>query len=283
MGSDQRQPIMRLVLPARPENVSLVRHTLAGLSEAAGMDDAGIADVKAVATEACVNAAIHAYDEGEEGPLEVLASVTEEAFEIVVRDFGHGFRPRVDAAGAEHSLRLGLPLIATLASSFELRGNPGGGTELRIALALPTDEKAPGAAPAPARVAEQRDDTVVSIGDAELATLVVSRVLSSLGVRADLSVDKLSDAILLGDAVAGGAPEGFVDGRVQVAVRDEPGAISVKVGPLREGAAEEMLGSLEVPTLGASLQKLAEEIRVETAAGGDHLTFKVAERGPGPG
>ena len=48
---------MRLVLPARPENVGLVRHTVAGLAEAAGMDEAGVADVRAVVTEACVHSA----------------------------------------------------------------------------------------------------------------------------------------------------------------------------------------------------------------------------------
>jgi serine/threonine-protein kinase RsbW len=274
------EPIMRLILPARSENVGLVRHTLAGLAEAAGMDDSGVADVKAVATEACVNAAVHAYDEGEEGPLEVLASVGDGTFGIIVRDFGHGFRPQVDAIGGEHSLRLGLPLIATLSSSFELRGSPGGGTELRIELAIAAEEEE-GAGGAPERVAEPREDTVVSIGEPDVAGLVVSRVLSSLGVRADLSVDKLSDAVLLGDAIAGGSPDGFVDGRVQVAVTDEPGAIAVSVGPLREGAAERMLGALEVPTLGASLRKLADEVRVETAPEGQHLRFKIAERSAG--
>jgi serine/threonine-protein kinase RsbW len=276
MGLDQ--PIMRVVLPARPENVSLVRHTLAGLAEAAGMDEAGVADVKAVVTEACVNAAVHAYDEDEEGAMEVLAGVDDGCFEIAVRDFGHGFRPRLDPVGAGGSLRLGLPLIATLASAFELRGNPGGGTELRISLAISVDGDRGGAPDEPARVAEPRDDAVVSIGDAELASLIVSRVLSSLGVRADLSVDKLSDAILLGDAIAGGAPEGYVDGRVQVAVADQPGAISVKVGPLREGAAQQLLDTLEVPALGASMRKLADDVRVEAAAGGEHLIFRVGER-----
>jgi anti-sigma regulatory factor (Ser/Thr protein kinase) len=275
MGIDQ--PIMRLVLPARPENVSLVRHIVAGLAEAAGMDDAGVADVKAVVTEACVNASVHAYDEGEEGPMEVLAGVDDGSFEIVVRDFGHGFRPRVDPMGGDRSLRLGLPLIATLASAFELHGNPGGGTELRISLAIAVAPDGAGVGSEPARVAESREDAVVSIGDADLASLIVSRILSSLGVRADLSVDKLSDAILLGDAIAGGSPEGFVDGRVQIAVADRPGAISVKVGPLREGAAERLLDALEVPALGASMRKLADDVHVEAAAEGEHLMFRVGE------
>jgi serine/threonine-protein kinase RsbW len=277
--ASERQ-IIRLVLPANPANVSLVRHTVAGLAEAIGMDEDGVADVKAVVTEACVNAVVHAYDD-EVGPVEVLAGLGDGAFEIIVRDFGLGFRPRVAAAGAEQSLRLGLPLIATLASSFELRGNPGGGTELRIALALPSAETAGGEDRPPERVAETREDTVVSIGDHDLAALLVSRVLSSVGARAELSIDKLSDAVLLGDAIAGGSPDGFVDGRVQIAVTDGPRSIVVKVGPLREGAAEQLLGALEVPALGASLQKLADEVRVETAAGGEHLMFRISERPPG--
>jgi serine/threonine-protein kinase RsbW len=267
---------MRLVLPARPENVGLVRHTVAGLAEAAGMDESGVADVKAVVSEACVNAAVHAYDEDEVGPMEIIVFVGR-AFEIVVRDFGRGFRPRITAPTEEPSLRLGLPLIATLSGSFELRGNPGGGTELRIAMAMPGEEEREGTA-GPARVAEPRDDTVVSVGDFDLAALVVSRVLSSVAARVDLSVDKLSDAILLGDAIAGGSPDGFVDGRVQVAVSDEERGLAVKVGPLRDGAAERLLRSLEVPALGASLEKLADDVRVEDTAGGEHLMFKISER-----
>jgi serine/threonine-protein kinase RsbW len=274
------QAIMRLVLPARSENVGLVRHTVAGLAEAVGMDEAGVADSKAVVTEACVNVAIHAYDEGQEGPLEVLVGLGDGLFEIIVRDFGRGFRPQVSPPGAEQSLRIGLPLIATLSDSFELRGNPGGGTELRMALAI-GGEEGNGASRAPARVAEPRDDTVVSVGDFDVAALVVSRVLSSIAARADLSVDKLSDTILLGDAIAGGSPDGFVDGRVQIAVSDEPRALAVKVGPLREGAAEKLLDSLEVPALGASLRKLAEDVRVEDAPEGEHLMFRISERQPG--
>lgn len=268
---------MRLVLPARAENVGLVRHAVAGLAEAIGMDAAGVADAKAVVTEACVNASVHAYDEGSEGPMEVIAGLDGSELELIVRDFGRGFRPRVVPQGDTESLRLGLPLIATLASSFELRGTSGGGTELRICLDVSGNGDA-AVSPRPTRVAEPRDDTVVSVGDFDLAALVVSRVLSSVAARVDLSVDKLSDAILLGDAIAGGSPDGFVDGRVQVAVTDEDRAIAVKVGPLREGAAERLLAALEVPALGASLQKLAEDVRVEDSAGGEHLMFRIAER-----
>ena len=273
MGSDQ--PLIRLVLPARADNVGVVRHALAGLAEALGMEPSKVADIKTLVTEACVNAVVHAYEEGEQGVIEVLASRDNGTLELVIRDFGHGFRPRPHRAQQEPSLRLGLPLIAALAHSFELRGNPGGGTEVRIALEIATPEQAT-EAPEARRVAEFRPETEVSVTDHELATLVVSRVLSSIGSRADLSIDRLSDAILLGDAIAS-SPASFVNGRVQVSLEDSERAIVATIGPLKEGAAEQFLASLEVPEMGASLSKLADEVEVESDVGGDRLRLRISD------
>jgi serine/threonine-protein kinase RsbW len=274
MGSDQ--PMIRLVLPAQSENVSVVRHALAGLAEAMGMVASKVADVKTLVTEACVNAVVHAYEDGEEGTMEVLANRDDATFELVVRDFGHGFRPRPHRAlNGEPSLRLGLPLIAALADSFELHGNPGGGTEVRIRLDI-----APGDARADTvdarRTVTFRPATELAVTDNELASLVVSRVLSAIGSRADLSIDRLSDAILLGDAIAG-SPESFVDGRVRIALEDSSRAIVARIGPLKEGAAESLLASLEVPEVGASLRKLADEIEVESDVGGDRLRLRISD------
>ncbi len=110
-------------LPALAENVALVRHVLAGLAEALDMQPAEIADLKTVVTEACMNAVVHAYKPDEPGLLEVEAWPEGENLQVTVRDYGIGIRPLADV---EHrSLRLGLPLIAALTSSFELSGNPG--------------------------------------------------------------------------------------------------------------------------------------------------------------
>jgi serine/threonine-protein kinase RsbW len=273
MGSDE--PMIRLVLPARAENVSVVRHALAGLAEALGMEPSKVADVKTLVTEACVNVVVHAYEEDENGVIEVLASRGDGTLELVVRDFGHGFRPRPHGARDEPSLRLGIPLIAALAHSFELHGNPGGGTEVRITLEIATPEEG-AEAPEARRVAEFRQETELSVTEHELASLVVSRVLSAIGSRADLSIDRLSDAILLGDAIASSS-EGFVDGRVQVSLEDFERAIVATIGPLKEGAAERFLASLEVPEVGASLSKLADEVEVESAVGGDRLRLRISD------
>ena len=118
-------------LPARAENVAVVRHALAGLAEEIGMDPTGIADLKTVVTEACMNVAVHAYD-GEPGPLNVIAEPDEDGLTVIVRDSGRGIRPRADIE--QSSLRLGLSLIAALSSSFSFSGGLDRGTEVEMRL-----------------------------------------------------------------------------------------------------------------------------------------------------
>ncbi len=50
-----------------------MRHALAGLADRIGMDEPGIADLKTVVTEACMNVVVHAYPADEPGLLEVEA------------------------------------------------------------------------------------------------------------------------------------------------------------------------------------------------------------------
>src|SRR6185295_5988684 len=87
---------LQMRLPAMAENVAVVRHALAGLAEEIGMDPPGIADLKTVVTEACMNVVVHAY-EGEPGPLNVEAEPDSGGLTVVVRDSGIGIRPRPEA------------------------------------------------------------------------------------------------------------------------------------------------------------------------------------------
>ena len=100
-----------MTLPAKAENVVVVRHALAGLATEIGMDEAGVADLKTVVTEACMNVAVHAY-QGRPGSLSVDAVPDEDGLTITVRDEGSGIRPQADAD--RPSLRLGLSLIAAM-------------------------------------------------------------------------------------------------------------------------------------------------------------------------
>ena len=83
-------------------------------------------DLKTVVTEACNNVVVHAYD-GDAGPLEVTAISATRRSRSRSATSGRGFQPRASES-AEPSLGLGLPLIASLSDSFEIRGGAGEGT-----------------------------------------------------------------------------------------------------------------------------------------------------------
>lgn len=126
-------PDLQLLVPARAENVAVVRHAFGGLAEALRLPDQLTADIKLAVTEACTNVVLHAYGDGD-GPLEVDASLVEGELVVVVRDQGEGIHPRPDSPG----LGLGLPLIATLSQSLELEGGTSEGpTEVRMTFGLP--------------------------------------------------------------------------------------------------------------------------------------------------
>ena len=64
-GSINEKPTgLQIRLPAKAENVAVVRHALSGLAEQIGMDEAGLADLKTVVTEACTNVVVHATRTG---------------------------------------------------------------------------------------------------------------------------------------------------------------------------------------------------------------------------
>ncbi len=119
-------PDLSLTLPARAENVAVVRHAIGGLADVVDVPDQTLADIKLAVTEACTNTVVHAYGGGD-GPLEVAAYVREPRLLVVIRDEGRGIVPRTDSPG----LGLGLPLIATLADALELGTDAQDRTEVR--------------------------------------------------------------------------------------------------------------------------------------------------------
>jgi anti-sigma regulatory factor (Ser/Thr protein kinase) len=125
-------PDLELKLPARAENVAVVRHAFGGFAEALSVDEQTLADIKLAITEACTNVVIHAYEDDVDGCLEVDASIDDRRLTVVIRDEGRGIVPRPDSPG----LGLGLPLIATLAESLELGKDEDDRTEVRMTFAL---------------------------------------------------------------------------------------------------------------------------------------------------
>ncbi|WP_354701345.1 Anti-sigma F factor [Paraconexibacter sp. AEG42_29] len=136
-------PDLELTLPARAENVGVIRHVLGAVAETLHVGDEQLDDMRLAVSEACANAVIHAYVDGA-GLMEVRVRARMTDLEISVRDHGGGMAPRTDSPG----LGVGLPLMATLAASMELIAPEGGGTEVRMRFPLPHESA--GGPPRPA-------------------------------------------------------------------------------------------------------------------------------------
>jgi serine/threonine-protein kinase RsbW len=268
--TDERSGL-QLSLPARADNVAVVRHALAGLAERLGMDDTSIADLKTVVTEAAMNVVVHAYPDAEDGLLEVSAESEKGGLTVVVRDQGGGIRPRPNPD--RPSLRIGLTLIAALSSSFEIKGGIDQGTEIRMHIPLRARED--GAANLEDATAPVAEETQMRVGPPEIVGPVLGRVMGALAARHQITIDRLSDAMLLTDAISARAPEGFADGHVALSIADRPEGVELRVGPMIAGAAQRLRDSLRVPDVG-SLESLADELRVDSDGDGDYLVVSIA-------
>lgn len=133
---------LSIALPAKAENVSVVRHLVAGFGREHGMAEPALGDLMTVVTEACMNVVAHAYGGGGNGGrMQVEALPKGGALTVRVRDFGAGIQPRADFEGTGG--HLGLALIAALTESFEIRRGTSGGTEIRMQVPIAPDQQFP--------------------------------------------------------------------------------------------------------------------------------------------
>jgi serine/threonine-protein kinase RsbW len=119
---------VRLTLPARPENVAVIRHVLGAFAEALRLPPDLVEDMRLAVTEACTNVVRHAYQDGYPGPIDVVIRPNGDRLDLIVSDQGQGLGPSADGAGPG----LGLPLIAALADSVELQRLPSRGSRVAM-------------------------------------------------------------------------------------------------------------------------------------------------------
>jgi anti-sigma regulatory factor (Ser/Thr protein kinase) len=275
---------VRLTLPARAENVAVVRQALAGMTDALDVDPALGADMKIAVTEACANAVVHAYHE-REGPLEVDMRAEGGLLTVSVRDRGLGFNPL--PADDEHGpLGFGLALIASLSDAFAIQGGVAG-TEVMMTFQLAGVPNGP-LRPTKGQLEENRpeppaDLVLVHVTAGPLAGPVLGRVVSLLAARVDFSIDRLSDAQIVSDALAAHSAELALDGQVGVAVHEDERRLDLRVGPLYPGGGDDLVQATDVPGLGRLLEQLADELDVEPIrtddGDGEVLRLRLAEVG----
>jgi anti-sigma regulatory factor (Ser/Thr protein kinase) len=126
--TDRSTTDVKLTLPARPENVSVIRHVLGAFAEALKLPDDLVEDLRLAVTEACTNVVRHAYPADVPGPVEISIVPSEDLVSVIVSDHGRGIGSSSDTNGPG----LGLPLIAAIADEVDLQPVPGGGSRVAM-------------------------------------------------------------------------------------------------------------------------------------------------------
>jgi serine/threonine-protein kinase RsbW len=271
-------PDMRLVVGNRPENVALVRQALSGLALHVGIEDQLLSDIKTAVSEACNNVVLHAYSEGE-GPLEVYVCPDDSQIQIVVRDKGEGIQPHAPQPGGAMQ-GVGLSLIQALTERVEFVGGAGQGTEVRMSFRSEGDLRT-GEEDVAAEDHESPPppgETVVSVSGT-LAGPVLGSVIAVLAARAGFSIERLSDAQLVTDAIAAHGGGLFVGRHVHAGIDTGDHRLELRLGPLVDGGGEALVRSSAVGGLRPVLEQLTDEVSVRSAEGREELRLALADRG----
>jgi serine/threonine-protein kinase RsbW len=273
-------PNIRLDLSNRPENVVLVRETLTGVAEAIGLDAGDLDDVRTAVTEACNNVVLHAYEGEEGGPLEVEIYAAGGAFEVFVRDHGIGFQRQTGED--QWIVGIGLPVIEALVQRVDFADVAGGGTEVRMEFATPGARmlEPPGEdvlrVPAGSGAGESTTVTISPV--APLARTVLPRLLGVLAARANFSTDRISDALLVADALGAHASASTSAGHITITVSVEPRNLEVSLRPLDIGHAERLVSDSDVQGVGRVIEKLSDHHQVAVDGSYEVLDLRLIDR-----
>jgi serine/threonine-protein kinase RsbW len=273
------EPEFRLVLPSKAENVALVRQALAAVVDALGLGRARLLDINAAVSEACNNVVVHAYERAE-GPMDVYLCIQATELEVIVKDEGVGIRPNMPEPNLEVQ-GLGLSVIQTLTDRVEFLGGPGEGTEVRMAFALNGDSGAISLGD----YADQREvdpppgELSIAVSSGSLAAPVLGRIIAMLGARAGFSLEGISEAELVTDALATHAPKAIVGNKIQLGIDRSEGRLVVRVGPFEDGGAQRVIEASALGDLPPVLERLTEQSRVESSADGELLHLALGQAG----
>lgn len=116
----------------------------------------------------------------------------------------------------------------------------------------------------------------IAIAPAQLCAPILGRLVAALAARAGFSIDRLSDAQLLSDALAARLDAAL---GLSVAIETLEGrAIQLLVEGLDAGGAAEVLAGAAPAELGGVIERLADEVEVrKTGAQGETLRLLVRD------
>ncbi len=116
----------------------------------------------------------------------------------------------------------------------------------------------------------------MTVGRAELLEPVLARLVGALAARRELSVERVSDAVLVTDAIAGAAPGRFADGCVRLGLGESESGLELRLGPMEKGAAARFAVSSRFPSWAVRSRRSPMSSRSDESSDGDYLIVRFA-------
>jgi len=254
------RPELTLHMPADQDTLPLVRQALRSLGETVDADIEALEDAELAVTEACANAIEHAYADGV-GDIQVSFSPGEFDLKVSVADQGVGIPVDIRSKGAGDGF--GLPMIGSIATSMNFADVAG--TQIDMAFPLGRPEQSPpvdGAAPG-----------------VEPAERILRRLVAVVAAQRDMSSERVMEGLLLAELVARNALRYLIGDRVSVHIDLVDKGFELRVGPLEPGGAQAVIDDSEVPVVGSVLERLADDVRVDSNGNNESLTLRMNQRG----
>ena len=108
-----------------------------------------------------------------------------------------------------------------------------------------------------------------------LLTHVLDRLLGALAARADLSVDRLNDLALVGDAVSAAAADNVVNGQLHVVATPTERGLDLSFGPFAPGGAARVRRAGGLPGGGDLFAGVAKQVDVVQEGSSELLILRI--------
>ena len=125
--------------------------------------------------------------------------------------------------------------------------------------------------------------TRVRLADGPLMGPVLWRVVSMVLARADWSLDRLDDALLVCDALCAHAPAYASEGRLTFSVQANEQEAELRVLDLIGDGAERLVEDAMLPMVGNVFEQVADRVSVEPEESGEGTQLVLVLKGPAAG
>jgi hypothetical protein len=124
------------------------------------------------------------------------------------------------------------------------------------------------------QISQNVTEVRLAIAKEGLTGPVLERLVSAAAARADLTVDRMVNALTAVDALVGAADQ-VLDGSPvrNLALKILPGSLEIAIVGLRDGQAEQLRAATELPSVGDVLGHLASSVVVQHNDGESSLSI----------